>query len=230
MELGFPCAFGILLLAGSAGVWKVSANPSQAAPSSPSANASVERGRTLYVLNACSLCHGIAAQSPDGADVVLANYFPRGSRHDLLHNPVIGADVDGDIIWNFVHNGIPGAQVPMPKFRDLTREQVSDIAAFIHMQRRQVRFKELMEMPDGNNDPQAGALFFTGDGKCSSCHQGNDLASKAQGSSNLKASLLRPTAADTPEGREGAQAHQRLLEQYSDEQVQNLLAWLKSQK
>src|SRR5215467_8440714 len=82
--------------------------------------AALERGRTVYVLSSCHFCHGIDLT---GASMGAA---------DLMHDPLVGADRNGNLIGSIVLAGLPNLQTAMPKFADLTKDQISDLAAYIH--------------------------------------------------------------------------------------------------
>lgn len=114
-------------------------------PSAPTP--ALERGRAVYVLNSCHFCHGIDLT---GAAMGAA---------DLMHSPLVGTDRDGDVIGKIVLAGLPNLQTAMPKFADLTKEEISDLAAYIHYLRQQGRYKELMAETNAG-DPRAGNHFF----------------------------------------------------------------------
>lgn len=181
--------------------------------------AALERGRDVYVLNACHFCHGIDLT---GASMGAA---------DLMHSPLVGADRNGNLIGSIVLAGLPNLQTAMPKFADLTTPQVSDLAGYIHYLRQRGRYKELMAANSAAGDPQAGEKYFRGDGGCAKCHAPDDLihATRKYDPTALRSRLLRPgpavPATDvTPTA--GEQAHLRLLENYSAADVQNVLAYL----
>lgn len=182
--------------------------------------AALERGRTVYVLSSCHFCHGIDLT---GASMGAA---------DLMHSPLVGADRNGNIIGNIVRAGLPNLQTSMPSYADLTAQQISDLAGYIHYLRQQGRYKELMaaDLPAG--DPKAGEKYFNGKGGCEKCHSvTGDLAGIGHkyDAATLKFRLLRPGPAvpsDNTPPDAGRQAHLRLLENYSQADFSNVLAYL----
>src|SRR5579872_6341110 len=122
----------------------------------------LERGRTVFVLSSCHFCHGIDLT---GASMGAA---------DLMHSPLVGADRNGNLIGSIVLAGLPNLQTAMPKFADLTKEQIADLAAYIHYLRQQGRYKELMAAKLAAGDPPAGKAYFDGSGGCAKCHSAGD--------------------------------------------------------
>lgn len=183
--------------------------------------AALERGRTVYVLNACHFCHGLDLT---GASMGAA---------DLMHSPLVGADRNGNLIGSIVLAGLPNLQTAMPKFADLTKEQISDLAGYIHYLRQQGRYTELLAANSAPGDPKAGEQYFNGAGGCSKCHSASgELARAAHkyDAATLRSRFLRPgptVSADNITPTAGDQAHLRLLEIYSSAEVQNVLAYLK---
>jgi mono/diheme cytochrome c family protein len=188
----------------------------------PAPTPALERGRTVYVLNACHFCHGIDLT---GATMGAA---------DLMHSPLVGADEKGNIIGAVVLSGKPNLQTAMPQYPDLSKAQIEDLVEYIHYLRQVGRYKELTGAAQpGAGDAKSGEEYFGAN--CSSCHSiTSDLAGVARkyDGATLRSRLLRPGPAITPDGSDGIAAgrrqHLKLLERYSDEDVQNLLAYLKS--
>ena len=134
------------------------ARPS-AYPVRPAADpAVVARGHQIFSAN-CSFCHGSDARGGEGGP-------------NLIRSQIVLDDNNGEVIATVVQNGRPG----MPKF-DLTMEEISTIAAF------------LQDIPVGGRaattgtvdplvgDAKAGEVYFTGLGKCTTCHSvSGDLA------------------------------------------------------
>lgn len=181
--------------------------------------ATLERGRTVYVLSSCHFCHGIDLT---GASMGAA---------DLMHDPLVGADRNGNLIGGIVLAGLPNLQTAMPKFADLTKDQISDLAAYIHYLRRQGRYKELMAANLNGGDAKAGEAYFNGAGGCNKCHSVSELASATRkyDASTLRSRFLRPgppLPAENVTPSAGEQAHLRLLENYSVSDVANALAYL----
>lgn len=114
----------------------------------------IAAGKTLYDVN-CSFCHGADARGGEGGP-------------NLLHSELVMDDQSGELIAPVVQNGRPGTA--MPKF-DLTTDQISDIAAYIHSFR--VAGYDISRMVPTNivvGNAQAGEEFFNGAGKCNTCH------------------------------------------------------------
>jgi cytochrome c oxidase cbb3-type subunit 3 len=216
--LAFVAIFG--LLSSSAGAQTT--EPKRDAGGFPAPTAALERGRTVYVLNACHFCHGIDLT---GATMGAA---------DLLHSPLVGADEKGNIIGAVVLSGKPNLQTAMPQYPDLGKAQLEDLAAYIHYLRQVGRYKELAGAAEtGRGDASAGQNYFTGN--CSECHSiTSDLAgvAKKYDAATLRSRLLRPGPAITPDGNDaiaaGRKQHLKLLERYSDDDVHNLMAYLQS--
>jgi cytochrome c oxidase cbb3-type subunit III len=124
----------------------------------------------------------------------------------------------------------------MPSYRDLTGEEMVDLARYIHFLRQQAKYKVLVaasaQTPAG--DAQAGRTYFNGVGNCATCHSpGGDLAgiSRKYDAATLRSRLLRPGPAMPVEGAalaSGHAAHLRLLENYTLANVDNLLAYIQT--
>lgn len=181
--------------------------------------AALERGRTVFVLSSCHFCHGIDLT---GASMGAA---------DLMHSPLVGADRNGNLIGSIVLAGLPNLQTAMPKFADLTKDEISDLAAYIHYLRQQGRYKELMAAKLPAGDSSAGKTYFDGSGGCGKCHSAGDLKpiSQKYDEDMLRSKLLRPGPAAPQENvtpSAGEQAHLRLLENYSPIDFANVMAYL----
>jgi mono/diheme cytochrome c family protein len=198
--------------------------PQQDAGGYKAPTAALERGRTVYVLNHCHFCHGTdLTQATMGA----AN---------LVESALVGFDQDGKSIGPLVRAGLPNLQTAMPSYRDLTAEEMVDLARYIHFLRQQAKYKELVlttaQAPAGN--AQAGRTYFNGVGNCAACHSPvGDLAgiSRKYDSATPRSRLLRPGPAMPVEGAavaSGHAAHLRLLENYTRANVDNLLAYLQT--
>lgn len=191
----------------------------------PAPTPELERGRTVYVLSSCHFCHGIDLT---GAAMGAA---------DLLHLPLVGKDEGGNLIGPIVRAGLPNLQTAMPQYSDYTDRQISDLAAYIHYLRQQGRYRELTAVQEATSgDSTKGRAYFEGVGKCNSCH---DAALNLRGVSakysaaELRRRLLRPEAANAVSDAArsaGLNAHLKLLERYSDADVENLLAYLRELK
>ena len=141
-------------------VWVVSAwlvvslSAQQQALTPVTDTAAVERGQTLHVAQ-CGFCHG-------------ANARGGSSGPDLTRSALVQSDEDGRQLGEFLAVGRPDKG--MPKF-DLSRPQVSDIAAFLHSSiylNANRRLYKILDIVVG--DSKAGEVYFNGAGRCSSCH------------------------------------------------------------
>jgi len=206
--------------------WLVTAQqqpPQQDAGGYKAPTAALERGRAVYVLNHCHFCHGTdLTQATMGA----AN---------LVESVLVGLDQDGKSIGPLVRAGLPNLQTAMPSYRDLTAEEIVDLAQYIHFLRHQAKYKELVVAPaQVAGDAQAGRTYFNGVGNCASCHSPvGDLAGigRKYDAATLRSRLLRPGPAMPVEGATAASghaAHLRLLENYTRANVDNLLAYLQT--
>jgi cytochrome c oxidase cbb3-type subunit III len=197
------------------------ATPVRDAGGYPAPTAALERGRTVFVLNHCHFCHG--------EDLTRANM----GAANLTQSSLVGADTDGNAIGAVVRAGLPNLQTAMPAYRDLTSEQVVDLARFIHYLRQQAKFNELIQpATTARGDAVRGRALFTGAGTCASCHTSNGLAGIARKyvPAALRARLLRPGPPKPAEGVEptpGQSAHLKLLENYTAANVDDLLAFLR---
>jgi cytochrome c oxidase cbb3-type subunit 3 len=120
----------------------------------PTDPVAVERGRQLHVQE-CGFCHGANARGGAGGP-------------DLTRSALVQDDENGRQLGEFLHVGRPDRG--MPKF-DLSSAQVTDLAAFLHAAiylNSNRRLYKILDILVG--DPKAGAEYFTGTGRCSSCH------------------------------------------------------------
>jgi len=186
----------------------------------PAPTAALERGRTVYVLNTCHFCHGVdLTKATMGAAV-------------LLHSPLVGADENGNVIGAVVRAGIPNLQTSMPSYPDLTGQEVEDLAAYIHYLRQRGRHRELTSRPVTAGDAAAGGTYFAAN--CATCHSVSGdlkgLASKYD-DTTVRTQVLGPpppAAADRDAAAAaGRLRHLTLLERYSDDDVRNLVAYLR---
>jgi cytochrome c oxidase cbb3-type subunit 3 len=116
----------------------------------PSDPAAVERGKALYGVH-CNFCHGSDARGGEGGP-------------NLLRSELVLNDKNGESIAVVVQNG----KGEMPKL-NLSNEQVSDIAAYIHSFR--VGGYDVSRMVPPSilvGDAVAGEATFKT--KCASCH------------------------------------------------------------
>jgi mono/diheme cytochrome c family protein len=181
----------------------------------------LERGRTVYVLNHCHFCHG---DDLTRATMGAAN---------LSQSPLVGADEDGNMIGPLVKAGLPNLQTAMPSYVELTPQEIVDLARYIHYLRQQARFNELNRGPDKRTGTRAaGETYFNGAGKCRSCHSmTGDLAGvgRKYDTATLRARILRPGPTAPTDGvspAAGYTAHLKLLENYTANDVADLVAYL----
>jgi cytochrome c oxidase cbb3-type subunit III len=130
------------------------AGAQQQALGPPADPAAVERGQQLHVQE-CGFCHGANARGGSGGP-------------DLTRSALVQDDENGRQLGEFLHAGRPDRG--MPKF-DLSSAQVTDLAAFLHAAiylNANRRLYKILDILVG--DPKAGADYFTGTGRCSSCH------------------------------------------------------------
>ncbi len=152
--------------------------PPSVFPQHPPADpATIERGKALYGVS-CNFCHGSDARGGEGGP-------------NLLHSDLVLNDQKGELIFPVVQNG----RGDMPKI-NLTREQVSDIATFIHG--FQVGGYDTSRMVPPSilvGDAKAGEAVFKA--KCASCHSPSGdlkgIASKIPDPKRLQNTFLMPT-------------------------------------
>ena len=117
-------------------------------------SAAVERGQQLLVAQ-CGFCHGSTARGGS-------------SGPDLTRSALVQDDEEGKAIGTFLRTGRPDKG--MPSF-NLSEEDVSDLATFLHATIYLASNRRLYKILDiVSGDPRAGEAFFSGAGKCSSCH------------------------------------------------------------
>ena len=181
----------------------------------------LERGRAVYVLNHCHFCHG---DDLTRATMGAAN---------LSQSALVGADEDGNMIGPLVKAGLPNLQTAMPSYVELTSQEIVDLARYIHYLRQQARFKELNQAAAARvADRSAGETYFNGAGKCGSCHSmTGDLAGvgRKYDTATLRARILRPGPAlptDSASPTKGQAAHLKALENYTANDIEDLVAYL----
>jgi mono/diheme cytochrome c family protein len=114
----------------------------------------LQRGKALFTAQ-CGFCHGANAKGGE-------------SGPDLLRAVPVLDDEDGNLIGPIVLNG--RADRGMPKF-NLNKEQISDIAAFLHEGIRAAAQRQTYQLPNiVTGNAAAGKAYFNGAGKCSTCH------------------------------------------------------------
>ena len=140
-------ACSALIVVASAGAQQQALTPVADAPA-------IERGQKLLV-DQCGFCHGANARGGSGGP-------------DLTRSVVVQTDEGGTQLAEFLAAGRPDKG--MPKL-DMPRAQVSDLAAFLHQAiyaNSNRRLYKILDILVG--DPKAGAAYFTGTGRCTSCH------------------------------------------------------------
>jgi cytochrome c oxidase cbb3-type subunit III len=116
--------------------------------------AAVERGQKVFS-STCGFCHGRDASGGDGGP-------------DLIRSGLVNHDEHGDAVGPVILNGRPDKG--MPPFKQMTTEQISDIAAFLHGRIRDIRYRQLYHVKKFVGDTKAGEAYFTGTARCNSCH------------------------------------------------------------
>ena len=142
----------------------------------PADPAVVDRGKALYGVN-CNFCHGSDARGGEGGP-------------NLLRSELVLNDKNGEAITPVVQNG----KGEMPRL-NLSSQQISDIAAYIHSFR--VGGYDISRMTPPSilvGDATAGeAVFRT---KCASCHSASGdlkgIASKITDPKILQNTFLMP--------------------------------------
>ena len=103
----------------------------------------------------CGFCHGANAKGGE-------------SGPDLLRSVLVLDDEHGETIGPVILAG--RAERGMPKFA-LSRDQISDIAAFLHNGIRAASLHAVYPILNiVTGDPKAGQAYFNGAGNCSGCH------------------------------------------------------------
>lgn len=116
-------------------------------------SAAADRGRRVYAAE-CIDCHGSHARGGDkGADLVRSEV--------LLH------DRYGSTLGPFLAKGHPTQTTPAGK---LTKEQIEDLSHTLHQEVYNTLRAALQIQNVLTGDAKAGAAFFNGEGKCSTCH------------------------------------------------------------
>jgi cytochrome c oxidase cbb3-type subunit III len=142
-----------------------------------------DRGKTVYLAE-CITCHGSRARGTE-----------RGS--DLVRSLVVLHDRYGSTLAPFLQKGHP-TQSGKPS-ADFSEAQMKDLSHFLHQQvndtLRSGPYSKVLNVLTG--DPKAGAAYFNGAGRCSTCHSPTgDLAGIASkyDPPNLQQRFLFPRA------------------------------------
>jgi mono/diheme cytochrome c family protein len=162
--------------------------------------AAVDRGKSIYVTE-CVTCHGPLARGPSGP-------VPENQKGaDLVRSVVVLHDRYGSGLGPFLQKGHP-LQSGAPS-SSLTGAQVADLSHFLHQRindtLRGGAYSKVLNVVTG--DPKAGAAYFKGAGKCSTCHSPTgDLAGIARkyDPPTLQTKFLFPETAAFGRARGGA--------------------------
>jgi hypothetical protein len=157
---------------------------------------------------------------------------------------MVGADVDADLIGPILRTGIPQTpkSSPMPQFSDLSDREIRAITSYIHYARARARYQDLTSEPPSAGDAAAGSTYF--EQNCASCHSaGSDFAAivARYDAVALRAQVLEPAAFGDPvsfsldrrnndEVRTARAKHQILLENSTEPNVVNVVAYLQTLK
>jgi mono/diheme cytochrome c family protein len=124
--------------------------------------AAIERAKPVYEPQ-CGFCHGTDARGRAGGP-------------DLARSLVVLADTGGKELAGYLRAGRP--ERGMPAFPNLTDQQIADIAEFLHERLEAARNRTAADtMASLVGDAKAGAAYFNGSGRCTTCHSATgDLA------------------------------------------------------
>ena len=126
----------------------------------PGDPAAVAHGKQIFSVN-CSFCHGPDARGGEGGP-------------NLVRSQLVMDDKNGELIGTVVQSGRPDKG--MPQF-NLSSGDVSDLAAFIHSFPVGGKVGPTGTVNPLVGDAKAGEIYFSGAGKCNTCHSVNgDLA------------------------------------------------------
>ncbi len=191
----------------------------------------MQQNKETYMLYGCAYCHGV-------------DLAPVGEATDLRMSPIVAADVNANVIGLILRTGIPQTpkSSPMPRFADLSEREIQGIASYIHYARARARYKDLMKEPASTGDAAAGGSYY--EQNCASCHAGRrDLAGigNKYDAVMLRKQLLEPEPFGTPasfkldrrndaEVNAGRVKHQALLENHTEPNVSNIVAYLQTLK
>ena len=111
----------------------------------------------------CGFCHGNDARGRAGGP-------------DLARSLVVLADTGGKELAGYIRTGRPDRG--MPAFPGLTDQEITDIAEFLHERLEAARSRAATDtMASLVGDAKAGAAYFSGPGRCATCHSvSGDLA------------------------------------------------------
>jgi cytochrome c oxidase cbb3-type subunit 3 len=112
-----------------------------------------DRGKKVYAAE-CINCHGTHARGGDNGA-------------DLVRSVVVLHDRYGNEIGPFLRKGHP-TQTTGPA--NLTQAQIEDLSHFVHYELYQTMRSALDVQNVLTGDAKAGAVYFTGEGRCGGCH------------------------------------------------------------
>ena len=116
--------------------------------------AAFERGAKLYTAN-CAGCHGATGRGGPGAP-------------DLIRSMLVLDDEKGILIAPVLRDGRPDQGMPKP---GLSEAQIADMVAWLHVQTYAAGHRATYAFLDVlTGDPKKGEAYFTGAGKCATCH------------------------------------------------------------
>src|SRR6266852_5670258 len=116
-------------------------------------SAAADRGRKTYAAE-CIKCHGTHTRGTDGGA-------------DLVRSLVVLHDRYGSELGLFLRKGHPTQTTPAA---NLTQTQIEELSHFLHQELYQTLRGALDVQDVLTGDAKAGAAFFNGEGKCSTCH------------------------------------------------------------
>jgi cytochrome c oxidase cbb3-type subunit 3 len=162
---------------GVVGIGNSAPSPTSGASFDP---AQVARGEKTFG-EKCASCHRANARGGTGKGI---------AEVDLLRSPMVLDDLGGREIGEFLKFGRP--EKNMPKF-DLTTQENSDIAAFLHRQITAASERgTYVRLNVLSGDPKAGEAFFNGPvGKCNTCHSATGDMKGLAAKSNNDASTIQ---------------------------------------
>ncbi|SPF35068.1 conserved exported hypothetical protein [Candidatus Sulfopaludibacter sp. SbA4] len=152
--------------------------------------AAANRGRKVYAAE-CITCHGTHARGSE-----------RGA--DLVRSEIVLHDRYGSTLGPFLKKGHPTQTTPAAQ---LTGAQIVDLSHTIHQEVYNTLRAALQIQNVVTGDPQAGAAYFNGAGKCSTCHSAaGDMAHIASrmDAPELQQRFLFPGGRGGGRGRGGA--------------------------
>ena len=115
--------------------------------------AAADRGRRVYAAE-CINCHGSHARGGE-----------KGA--DLIRSEVVLHDRYGSTLKPFLRKGHPTQTTPPAQ---LTDKQLEDLSHTIHQEVYNTLRAALQIQNVLTGDPKAGAAYFNGEGRCSTCH------------------------------------------------------------